>query len=73
MNDKVKKAPTLRVYPIQHGQNLRYIEAANPAAAVTFCFKPNIGEPLTAMQVLAVIREKGADKIEVATAATKPE
>lgn len=65
-----KKAPVLRTYPVKVGDLTRYIEAASPAAAVTFAFRPVIGDPLTVQEVLAVVREKGSDAIEVATSAT---
>ena len=74
MTDKQKKPATLRVYPIRDGDNVtHYVEASSAAAAVTWLYKPVTGDPLTAMQVLAVIREKGADAIKVATSATKTE
>lgn len=67
MSDKAaKKAPTLRVYPVTTDGKTRYIEAASPAAAVTFAFSPQIGAPLTAKEAVAVMREHGVDAIEVA-------
>jgi hypothetical protein len=79
MNEKVKKAPVTRVYPItvEDGPQVyktRYIEASSPAQAVTHTFAPQIGEPLTVQEVMDVIRTKGADAIEkVAAPATKAE
>jgi hypothetical protein len=65
-----KKAPVLRIYPVNDGKQ-RWIEASSPAAAILFAFKPKIGEPLTPADLMTVIREHGPNAIEsVATSAT---
>jgi hypothetical protein len=70
MNDKAPKKPaTLRVYPVSivaadGTKTTRYIEAPSPAHALTFAFKPELGEPLTVQEVMQLIRAGGASAIE---------
>jgi len=77
-----KKPATLRTYPVfdKISGKQRWIEAASRSEAIVRVYDPQVGEPLTAQQVAAVMREHGVDAVEavetvetVAPAATKPE